>query len=341
MAEQTKIQWTDHTWNPWMGCTKVAPGCEHCYAEADFDKRRKRVKWGPQGTRVKTSAEYWQKPTKWNKQAAADGARPRVFCASLADVFEDWTGPILDSTGEQLFWPLNALENPRFIAESHCGGNEPPVTMADLRRDLFALIDQTPHLDWILLTKRPENIRRMWNPIAWHACEIYRANVWLITSVSDQSTADKAIPELLKCRDLCPVLGVSAEPLLGPIEFWSDGCWCLPCRHCADGSHDPETNVVECRRCDSTGIGDEPGIDWVIVGGESGPHARPCHVDWIRAIRDQCKAARTPCFVKQLGAFTVYDRAEATYAIRDPKGGDPAEWPADLRVREFPQVAAV
>lgn len=331
MAEQTKIQWTDHTWNPWMGCTKVAPGCEHCYAEADFDKRRKRVKWGPQGTRVKTSAEYWQKPTKWNKQAAADGARPRVFCASLADVFEDWTGPILDSTGEQLFWPLNALENPRFIAESHCGGNEPPVTMADLRRDLFALIDQTPHLDWILLTKRPENIRRMWpdrvNKGIMPHVEVrsrHRSNVYLIASVSDQATADKAIPALLQFRDLCPVLGVSAEPLLGPIIFDSGPAGGPPRYLSREVDHNSDAM-----------------LDWVIVGGESGPHARPCNIDWIRSIRDQCQAAGVPCFVKQLGAFTVYDRAEAIYAIRDPKGGDPDEWPADLRLREFPQTAAV
>lgn len=147
MGETTKIQWTDHTFNPWIGCARVAPGCVNCYAEADMDRRRGRVKWGPHGTRSRTSDDYWHEPAKWNKQAEASGIRQRVFCASLADVFEDWgIEPILDHRGEVIIGP-DGLRR---------------ITMTDLRRDLFALIDQTPWLDWLLLTKRPENIIKMW-----------------------------------------------------------------------------------------------------------------------------------------------------------------------------------
>jgi protein gp37 len=125
MGENSKIEWTDHTFNPWIGCTKVSDGCKHCYAEALMDKRYGRVKWGPQGTRQRTSADNWRKPLQWNKQAVKEDKHYRVFCSSLADVFED---------------------NPQ---------------LTEWRADLFNLIAETPNLDWLLLTKRPENINRM------------------------------------------------------------------------------------------------------------------------------------------------------------------------------------
>ncbi|MEN6449613.1 MAG: DUF5131 family protein, partial [Thermoguttaceae bacterium] len=122
---------------------------KNCYAEADFDIRRKRAKWGPNGTRVITSDAYWRQPLKWDAAAAQSGTRHRVFCASLADVFEDWQGPILSSDGTIMGKEYRAS-----------GGNR--LTMGDVRQRLFELIDSTPNLDWLLLTKRPENIRRMW-----------------------------------------------------------------------------------------------------------------------------------------------------------------------------------
>lgn len=289
MGENSAIEWTDHTFNPWIGCTKVAAGCEHCYAEA-FAKRYSKAVWGAHGTRVKTSADYWRKPLKWNHEQSellqhapkyAAHHRPRVFCASLADVFEDWDGPIIAMVNKQ-----PAYLGPDWRASS---GPNDRATMDDLRRDLFALIDATPHLDWLLLTKRPENIRRIWpakSGAAVCASKIdcthpdckwsyERENVWLLTSVATQADADRNVPELLKCRDLVPVLGLSCEPLLGPIQFP------LPCHESIFWT----------------------GINWVIAGGESGPHARPMHSDWARSLRDQCVAAQVPFFFKQWGEW--------------------------------------
>src|SRR5262245_31589836 len=237
MAQETKIAWTDATFNPWVGCSKVHTGCAHCYAEADMDHRRGRVKWGPHGTRSRTSDTYWLGPLTWNRKAKDEGRRWRVFCCSLADVFEDWTGPVINHKGDRLAFDPRDIDIFRRHRPYPCpsGSFLPPhdfqwTTLSDLRKDLFRLIDQTPHLDWLLLTKRPENVRRMWDYSRKLKTERvsqnegdnidpYRPNVQLGTSVSDQPTAEKAVPELLQCRDLCPVLFLSAEPLLGPIEF--------------------------------------------------------------------------------------------------------------------------
>jgi protein gp37 len=106
MAENSGISWTDNTFNPWMGCTKVSPACKFCYAERDMDHRHGKVAWGPSGTRVLTSDQNWQKPVKWNREADKSGKRLRVFCASLADVFEDWQGPIVGPHGNRIaVWP--------------------------------------------------------------------------------------------------------------------------------------------------------------------------------------------------------------------------------------------
>lgn len=274
-----------------------------------MDKRRGRVKWGINGTRSVTSDAYWRQPIRWNKQAESEGVRRRVFCASLADVFED--------REELWLW----------------------------RANLFDLIDETPNLDWLLLTKRPENILKMWPTNSLErAAELwgkpggrnagmFRSNIWLGTSISDQATADKAIFELLKCRDLAPVLFLSAEPLLGPIKFRYGQ---LVCRDCDTGTYDRLPDPCPGKPC---------GIDWVIVGGESGHNARPCDLQWIRSIRDECQAVDVPCFVKQIGAITVdsaFSEPDGTpgvlLGIKDKKGGDPAEWPKYLRAREFPRV---
>jgi protein gp37 len=298
-----------------------------------------------------------------------------VFCASLCDVFENWDGPIVNHGGHKLYRDRKSLLGEAIRTAHECLIDAPyiePLTLDDLRRDLFGLIDQTPHLDWQLLTKRPENVRRMWrvdgngkDPGASNY--LLRDNVWLGTSVSDQQTADKMIPDLLKCRDLVSKLFVSVEPLLGPVDLANlndpEGWSIDPLRGIWQREYGPtfdEPGNVE-------GYGDGPTLDWVIVGGESGNQARRCDVGWIRDIVVQCKAAGVPCFVKQLGAFVVDSRADGGIhsQIRDeecwpdltvdrlmpdndpalmdgrvllthPKGGDPAEWPEDLRVREFP-----
>lgn len=267
-----------------MGCTKVSPACTNCYAERDMDHRYGKVQWGPNGTRVKTSEANWKMPIRWNKEAARSGVRRRVFCASLADVFEDWSGPIFDHNG-------NLLINCPACGIEPYKANEPPLpegcedrwlTLDDVRRDLFTLFPRLRNLDLLVLTKRPENIIPMIEKtvgLQWWRDNC--PNVWLGTSVENQKHADKRIPELLKCRDLAPVLFLSMEPLLGPVDL----------------VHTPVRVGGEFLGSNLT------GLDWIIAGGESGPHARPSHPDWFRSIRDQCQAAGVPYFFKQWGEW--------------------------------------
>lgn len=348
MATITKIQWTDHTFNPVIGCSKVHTGCLHCYAEADMGIRRKRVIWGPNGTRSMTSPQYWRQPLAWDKEAKAAGERRRVFCASLADVFEDWQGPILNARGGVL---LRSTDG--FVVGTEADDPAKRVTMDDIRRNLFGLIDATPNLDWLLLTKRPENIPRMWpiEPAGYSRSPIptlpplpvhtrkRRNNVWLGTSVSDQPTLDKMAPEILKCRDLTPVLFLSAEPLIGAMDvrpYLKHPS--MPDQIVKPGSLPIEYLPVV-------------GLDWIIAGGESGRGARPCSISAIREIVRQCRVAQAACFVKQLGSRPcgnwgggdnrpdIAGTCEANwFNLRDPKGGDPEEWPKDLVVREFPKA---
>jgi protein gp37 len=183
MGANSKIEWCDHTFNPWIGCQKVSPGCDHCYAEAEWDHRYHRVQWGPHGERSRTSVDYWKQPHRWNRQAAAAGRRAQVFCASLADVSD----------------------------------NRVP---GEWREDLFRLIAETPALDWMLLTKRPENITRMLPP-AWPW-----ANVWLGTTTEDQQHFDLRWPILGKIPAV--VHFVSYEPALGPLRLGSaDPDWII------------------------------------------------------------------------------------------------------------------
>lgn len=244
--ENSAIEWTDHTFNPWMGCTKVSPGCKFCYAETMMDTRYGKVQWGPQGKRVRTSDANWRKPLAWNRAAEFAGKRARVFCASLADVFEDKVDQAAAMTG----W----------------------------RAELWDLIGQTPWLDWLLLTKRPEFVGRMVPP-EWMT-GYWPANVWIGTSVEDQRRADERIPELLMIP--ATVRFLSVEPLLGPIDIL-----------------DKLDNVFYTEDSDYPTIG--PSIDWVIVGGESGKDARPMHPEWVRSIRDQCQETGVPFFFKQWG----------------------------------------
>lgn len=333
--ENTKIEWATHTFNPWIGCSKVHAGCLNCYAETLMADRYGKVVWGPNGTRKLTSAAKWREPVRWNKQAEGLAERPRVFCASLADVFEDWDGPILNSKGEEIMADVYADE---------------PLTMDGARTNLFQLIDATPNLDWLILTKRPENIRRMW-PDCQDDGVIdpkWRHNVWLLTSVSNQETYEKQWPELAKCRDLAPILGISAEPLLGPIDLADTVCDLCH----GHGVILMPKRLIECHHCDGKGL--TGGPDWIIAGGESGRDARPCCVEWIDDLRCRASLAEVPFFAKQLGANPVttnanfYDfpaadetdwgtaAASCGYVLNDPKGGDWDEWPEELRVRQFP-----
>ena len=320
MAEDTKIQWCDHTFNPWRGCTKISAGCQNCYAETMSKRNTKTLGiWGPHGTRVVASESMWREPMKWDREAEKAGVRKRVFCASMADVFEDWTGPMSNSTGQHLWWDTD--RDGKSIWGTESGFDPQPVTIQDVRRRLFALIDSTPHLDWLLLTKRPGNILRMMPPIDlgdpddedWRSgmdpeARWRRGNLWIGASVENETTKSR-IDDLRKVT--ATVRFLSMEPLL-----------------------------------EDLGTINLTGIQWVIVGGESGPGARPFHIDWARDLRDQCKAAGVAFFMKQLGSDPVMWQRSHEYPsdgcdvsmnwIEDPKGGDPSEWPEDLRIREFP-----
>lgn len=255
--KNSKIEWTDHTFNPWIGCTKVSQGCKNCYAERLMDKRLGRAKWGDQGERVRTSEAYWKGALRWNAKLEGTGHRERVFCASLADAFED------------------------------------NRQVEDWRLDLFRLIFDTPHLDWLLLTKRPQNAIPFLDDACWPetGCAMFGSddpfpsNVWLGTSVEDQVLADERISQLATIPAKMRFLSV--EPLLGPVT-----------------------------------LGDLSQIDWVIIGGESGPNARPMNLEWVKDILAQCREANIPAFVKQLGE----DWAKKAGAAHK-KGGDPDEWP--------------
>ena len=275
MGERSGINWTNHSFSPWIGCTKVSPACANCYAERDWDKRYKRVVWGQHGTRRVAAGSSWKNPVRWNKRqselefgSVADPLqRPRVFCSPLADIFEDWKGPMLSSQGTSLNDQWLHVDRGRRLS------------MDNVRVRLFELIQKTPHLNWLILTKRPENIRRMIAG-AIGACRL--PNVWLGVSIDNQEFADKRIPELLKCRDISPVLFLSCEPLVGEVDLKFD-------------AHPGMATILKICEWESR------RIDWVIAGGESGPNPRASDPNWFRSLRDQCKTADVPFFFKQWG----------------------------------------
>lgn len=274
MAENSAIEWTHHTFNPVLGCQKVGPGCDHCYAEG-WAKRSGLVAWGPGETRRVTSDTYWRQPLKWDREAKAAGEQRRVFCASLADVFDN-------------AWPDG------------------------VRDRLWTLIKATPNLDWMLLTKRPGNIAKML-PDDWGTG--YQ-NVWLGCTIVNQEEADRDIPKLLAVP--AGVRFLSMEPLLGPVDLTRI---CLVKKLPSSIRAGIHVNVLVGRYVESG----RPYVDWdidqpystasaplrldlVIVGGESGPGARPMHQDWARSLRDQCVAAGTAFHFKQWGEYLPTDR---------------------------------
>ncbi len=256
MGENSKIEWTHHTFNPWIGCQKVGSGCDHCYAEAMMDTRLGRVDWGPHASRSRTSAAYWRQPLKWDREAAAAGERRRVFCASLADVFD----------------------------------NHGSIT-SGWRGDLWHLIARTPNLDWMLLTKRPGNIKSMlpdgYGAPAWGGGW---PNVWLGCTVVNQAEANRDIPKLLAVP--AAVRFLSMEPLLGPVDI-----------------ERVYMDVVDCAFGETANM---HGLDLIIAGGESGRGARAMHPDWVRSLRDQCQAAGVAFFFKQWGEWAPSTQAAAT-----------------------------
>jgi len=228
--ENSKIEWCDHTFNPWWGCVKVSPGCSLCYAEKESNRKKLKI-WGKDTERRLLSDNYWKLPLKWNKEAGREGVRKRVFCASMADVFED---------------------NP-MVVES--------------RERLWEIVANTPNLDWLLLTKRPENMLRLspWG-LDWPS------NIWAITSVENQKYADTRIPELLKVPAI--VRGLSIEPMVGPVDL-------------TQYIHQLQFVIV----------GGE--------SAQGRYKARRMHPDWVRSVRDQCQTAGVAFFYKQAGNWSL------------------------------------
>ena len=233
MGEMTRIEWTDHTFNPWIGCTKISEACHSCYAEK-INKRTGNNNWGQGKSRRRTSDAYWDEPLRWDRKARKAGVFRRVFCASMADVFD-------------------------------------PEAPEECRPDLWHLIQETTNLLWLLLTKRPENIRQMLRKDLWGD-----PRIWLGVTAENQKMADQRIPILLQTP--AAKRFVSVEPMLGPVVLEATG------RHLLGPA--------------SQQRGMNDGLDWVICGPENGPGARPMDLEWPRSLLAQCRAAGVPIFMK-------------------------------------------
>lgn len=350
MAENSKIAWTTHTFNPWTGCTKVSPGCTNCYAESQV-KRWGGAKWGVGQERVHTSAGYWHKPFKWDRDAAASGERPRVFCASLADVFDP----------------------------------EVPDTWRD---EVLGMIAATPNLDWLLLTKRPEVARVYLNGLPERigarfirptlcgnaaglleargeqalADKLYRRanelagrghssqwplpNLWLGTTVEDGKRGER-VADLLRTK--AAVHFLSCEPQIADLNI----------RRLDSESGDQTDALNGFTEFKQNGGARVLGVDWVIVGGESGHGARPFALEWARKTIEACREDGVAVFFKQTGCLVVPQTDDDTFALhgsdvpglqtidmrkewfgKDPKGDQPEHWPEDLNIRQVPCAPA-
>mgnify|MGYP000864421522 CR=1 FL=1 len=285
-TETSKIEWTDYTFNPWRGCTKVSAGCANCYAET-LSKRNPAVlgEWGKGKPRILASAAMWRSPLEWNRRAALE--------------WENWETAVKASAGDSGSMP----QRPRVLTASLADWLDEEVPTAWLAR-LLGTIHDTPNLDWLLLTKRPQNcIERIEMVLDWSAepgNEAWREahtewlwdwldaaavpdNVWIGTSIEDQATADQRLPHLLNIP--AKIRFLSCEPLLGKVDL--------------------DFNAIDIAlEPDSTGSTAIAGpIHWVICGGESGTKAREMHPDWARSLRDQCAAANVPFLFKQWGEW--------------------------------------
>ena len=321
MSDKSRIEWTDATWNPIRGtkgrwsCVKVSPGCLNCYAET-MNVRLGGPLYLPGADELHLERTLLKAPLTWRRPR-------RVFVCSMTDLFEDrvptdWIDSVfavMALARQHTFQVLT--KRPQRMRDYLLGfrfGEINEAARAASGRDDVAVLPTQAH--GMVETRWP------------------LPNVWLGVSVENQKYADRRVLPLLQTP--AAVRFVSAEPLLGPIEGIPMRRWCT--------GHGLSEGC--CR-----------GLDWVIVGGESGPGERPCDLDWIRDIRDQCRASGVAVFVKQLGASPFEDLSPPgpariarrygvgplvakCYKLRDRKGGDPAEWPEDLRVREWPTLSS-
>lgn len=336
MAANSKIEWTEATWNPVTGCTRVSSGCDNCYAV-------------PQTHRLANMGQY----AKYGGLTVLNGKGERHF------------NGVVRTHEDALDIPLRRKKPTTYFVNSMSDlfHKEVPFEFID---KVFAVMALCPQHTFIILTKRPERmadyaeqetdpagriaslIARQREDSLWseelktnHRARINwnmpwpPPNFWSLTSCEDQQTADERIPHILRCP--AAVRGVSLEPLLGPIDL-NVVTRKLDRVSSVSGSVLVDGGAVFSPVLRGRG---ERAINWVIVGGESGPRARPCSIDWIRSIVGQCRDAGVPCFVKQVGSNPEWGDADIWEKIgppNHPKGGDPSEWPEDLRVREFPNA---
>jgi len=357
----SNIEWTDTTWNPVVGCTPVSAGCLNCYAATMAN----RLQQMPQAKDYHPR-EYSRDEAKDAAREASGGCdsdvpdyRPAVRIAEVRGGRAVFTGDVR-LVPERLEEPLS-WRKPRMVFVNSMSDLFHEAVPFEFIDRVFAVMALCPQHTFQVLTKRPERMAEYFgqnrlDSAGRHGAVLGAAhfqttggsgaqvdwpvpNVWLGTSVENQAAADERIPHLLECP--AAVRFLSCEPLLGPVEL--SGCM---------------TPAREIMGLDGPYIaGPDAGVHWVIVGGESGPNARPCDVAWIRSIVGQCKASGVPVFVKQLGARPVEvnsgpempmrwvpddggEEVERWYRPSDRKGGDPAEWPEDLRVRQFPKPGA-
>lgn len=293
--ENSHIEWTDHTWNPWIGCTKVDALCAHCYAEARDIRFADGAHWGKGAPRQRTSLGNWREPYRWNRDAGIKaavliGRRPRVFSASLADWLDD----------------------------------EVPIAWLV---DMLQVVNKCRNLNWLLLTKRPENWKLRLGACVSEALKNRGADsgptdfiqrwlrgdapehVWVGTSVGNQESADKRIPELLEIP--AKIRFLSCEPLLGPVDLSLalQGWDVRP----TQPNGEPEQFET-------------PTVDWVIAGGESGKGARPMHPNWAKSLRDQCVAAKVPFFFKQWGEHSAEVRPGVECEVAKLEPHQSAAW---------------
>jgi protein gp37 len=248
MAKDSKIEWTHHTFNPWWGCERVSPACKNCYAET-WAHRLGLDLWSKGAPRRMLGDSYWRQPLTWDRAANNARRRDRVFCASMADVFEN----------------RRDLDAPR--------------------DRLWDLIAQTPNLDWLLLTKRPQCVKDF---VPWG--DAWPRNVWLGTTIENQRWAEKRLPHLL--ANPAAVYFVSCEPLLGPLDIT------------------PWLTTTHTHRA----------ISWVIAGGESGHRARPMSPEWARGLRDQCETHAVPYHFKQWGNWRPLEGPANGHRVRNLGG---------------------
>lgn len=281
MSTKSGIAWTDATWSPVTGCTKVSAGCKNCYAEREVESRwsknPKSVFYGQSFTDVRCHQEKLEQPLHWKKPR-------KIFVCPRGDLFH----PDVPD---------------QFIA------------------DVFGIMAAASQHTFQVLTKRPERALKLlgagcmggFEPAVEECLALYSdkdlvwplPNVWLGVSVEDQEVADEQIPYLLQTP--AAVRWISVEPLLGPVDLTA----IMP--------EFPERfdALAGCLYCDEPhaagGDEDMPRLDWVVAGGESGPKARPMHPNWARSLRDQCRAAGVPFFFKQWGEWAPWEQLLATY----------------------------